>query len=62
MICCLASDMIVSCWSRTDWCRGCKVGREVDGVFNGDGWPAGYTIGDASGVRFAPVSREILGF
>lgn len=27
-----------------------------------DGWPAGHTIGDASGVRFAPVSREILGF
>lgn len=38
------------------------MGREVDGVFNGDGWPAGHTIGDASGVRFAPVSREILGF
>lgn len=27
-----------------------------------DGRPAGHTIGDASGVRFAPVSREILGF
>lgn len=31
-------------------------------MFNGDGWPAGHTIGDASGVRFAPVSREIVGF